>query len=48
MERSFAWRSAAQNKHYRRLSKDFERLTNVAENFIKLAFVRIASKKLTN
>lgn len=48
IERSFAWRSAAQLNHYRRLSKDFERLTNVAENLIKLAFIRIALKKLTD
>ena len=43
VERSFAWLN-----HYRRLSKDFERLTHVSESFIRLAFIRLALKKLIN
>lgn len=41
VERSFAWLN-----HYRRLSKDFERLTHVAESFIKIAFINLALRKL--
>ena len=41
VERSFAWLN-----HYRRLSKDFERLTDNSENFVKIAFIRLLIKKL--
>lgn len=41
VERSFAWLN-----HYRRLSKDFERLTENSECFIKIAFIRLFIKKL--
>ena len=41
VERSFAWLN-----HYRRLSKDFERLTEISECFIKIAFIRLFIKKL--
>lgn len=40
VERSFAWLN-----HYRRLSKDFERLTDHSESFIKIAFIRLFIKK---
>ncbi|MBA4850514.1 IS5 family transposase [Emticicia sp. BO119] len=43
VERSFAWLN-----HYRRLSKDFERLTDNSECFIKIAFIRLFIKKLKN
>lgn len=41
VERSFAWLN-----HYRRLSKDFERLADNSESFIKIAFIRLFIKKL--
>lgn len=41
VERSFAWLN-----HYRRLSKDFERLTDNSERFIKIAFIRLFVKNI--
>ena len=41
VERTFAWFG-----NYRRLSKDYERLTDTAEAFIQLAMIRIMLNKL--
>lgn len=41
VERSFSWLN-----HYRRLSKDYERTTSSAVNFIQLAFITIILSKI--
>ena len=41
VERTFAWLNT-----YRRLSKDYERLTNTSENFIYLAMIRLMLRRL--
>ena len=41
VERTFAWTS-----NYRRMAKDFESLTAVAENFIRIAMIQIMLGKL--
>jgi putative transposase len=40
IERAFAWLG-----HYRRLSKDYEILTLIAENMVRIAMLRITAAK---
>ena len=43
VERTFAWLG-----NFRRLAKDVERLVNTAENFIRIAMIKLTLNKISN